>query len=304
MTQSDSSVAQTALRHLIQVFSSTASSAFNLPAGLTVLCHEATAVLAIGGASAWVHDRRSHELVLVATTGTAGEVEGTRIGAEGPTLPSIALRDDRSRPTAWPDSGSATRCRVSIPLRGRRRALGVLVLEDIDSQRAAGLEFLSAADELGRQLSSAIENLLLLEDVLQSRRELAHTFDSLVDLVAICDARLRVVHVNRALGWRLGAPRGRVVDRPLGDLLGHEAARWLRSSEFALGMQAATTEAKEVEDPLLGGRFTMTISSGSRCAIRVQASRPTPFRGCSSRSTPPRKSAAEQALAWRSPTAS
>jgi C4-dicarboxylate-specific signal transduction histidine kinase len=248
-----------AVGHLLRLFSRTASSAFNLPAGLLVLCHEAPAALGTGGASAWIHDRRSHELVLVASTGTAGEAEGARLGADAPRLPALALRDVRAR-CAAAGAGLAGRGVVSIPLRGRRRALGVLMLEDLDATQGADVEFLAEADELGRQLSAAIENLLLLDDVLRSRTELAHTFDSLEDLVAICDARLRVVHVNRTLGVRLAAPRDHLVDRPLADLLGHEAARWLKSKELSDGMRASVTDALEIEDPLLGGRFTMTLT--------------------------------------------
>jgi signal transduction histidine kinase len=245
--------------HLLQAFSRTASSAFNLHAGLTVLCHESPAAIGVGGASVWIHDRRSHELVLAASTGTFGTAEGSRLRVDAPHLPAVALREDRARCADAPGIDTGRR-RVSIPLRGRRRALGVLMLEDVDRARAEDPEFLAEADELGRQLSSAIENLLLLEDVLRSRRELAHTVDSLEDLVAVCDARLRVVHVNRTMAVRLAAPRAQIIDRPLADLLGHEAARWLDSSELAEEMRASATGAKELDDPMLGGRFTMTLT--------------------------------------------
>ncbi len=276
MTPSDSSVVRSAgatgwrrtarrlrlkdgVGYLLEAFSRTASSAFNLPAGLTVLCHESRAALGVGGASAWIHDRRSHELVLFASTGTAGSVEGTRLPVDAPHLPSAALRGDRAK-NAGVEAAGTNGHRVSIPLRGRRRALGVLMLEDVEPAQAADPEFLAEADDLGRRLSTAIENLLLLEDVLRSRRELACTFDSLEDLVAVCDARLRIVHVNRALGIRLAAPLEHVVDRPLADLLGHEAAQWLESKETAEGMRASASDARELDDPLLGGRFTMTLT--------------------------------------------
>jgi two-component system, NtrC family, sensor kinase len=244
-------------RHLIQAFSRTASSAFNLPAGLTVFCHESPAALRVGGASAWVHDRRSHELVLTASSGTARVPEGTRVSAEAASMPSAALRADRPLPV--PNDGAAPTA-VAIPLRGRRRALGVLMLESIAPERAADPEFLAEADELGHQLSASIENLLLLEDVLSSRRELAHTFDSLEDLVAICDTRLRLVHANRTLALRLHATRERIVDRPIADLIGHDAARWLEASETTERIRTGTSDTRELDDPVLGGRFTMTIS--------------------------------------------
>jgi signal transduction histidine kinase len=246
------------VRNLLQVFTRTASSALNLPAGLTVLCHAAPAALPVGGASAWIHDRRSHELVLTASTGTGGAAEGTRLPADSALLPSSAMRAERAR--AWLGASGTPGHVVAVPLRGRRRALGVLMLEDLDPLVAADPEFLREADDLSTQLSSAIENLLLLEDVLRSRRELACTFDSIEDLVAICDHRLRLIHANRTLAVRLGAPHERIHDRPLADLLGHDTARWIESCDAGERLRQATADSRELDDPVLGGRFTMTLT--------------------------------------------
>ena len=90
--------------------------------------------------------------------------------ADAPDQPSIALRQDRSARSGDGPNGTS---RVSIPLRGRRRALGVLVLEGLDRDRAADPHFLAHADELGHRLASAVENLLLLNDVVQARQQLA-----------------------------------------------------------------------------------------------------------------------------------
>lgn len=246
------------VRNLIQVFTRTASSALNLPAGLTVLCHAAPGALPVGGASAWMHDRRSHELVLTASTPNGGPAEGTRLPADSSLLPASAMRAERAR--AWLGASGTPGHVVAVPLRGRRRALGVLMLERLDPQVAVDPEFLREADDLSAQLSSAIENLLLLEDVLRSRRELACTFDSIEDLVAICDHRLRLIHANRALAIRLGAPHERITDRPLADLLGHEAARWIESHEVGERVRNAAADTRELDDPVLGGRFTMTLA--------------------------------------------
>jgi signal transduction histidine kinase len=172
----DSGVAETesrlgtGVRHLIQVFSKAISSVFSLPAALEVLCREAPAALGAGGASAWLHDRESRELVLAASSGSSSTADGARLPADAQELPSIALRDDRAR---CAEAGPNGTCRVSVPLRGRRRALGVLILEDLDRNRAVDPHFLVHADELGQRLASAIENQLLLKDVVQARQELA-----------------------------------------------------------------------------------------------------------------------------------
>jgi GAF domain-containing protein len=139
---------------------------------------------------------------------------------DGDLLPSIALR--RDQPLRLDAAPGASPGVVALPLRGRRRALGVLVIEGLALDTDAAL--LPELEDLSRQLSASIENLLLLEDVLRSRRELAQTFDSLEDLVAVCDGRMRVVHVNRTLSDRFAHPRDRLFDRPLRELLGGERA--------------------------------------------------------------------------------
>jgi two-component system, NtrC family, sensor kinase len=249
---------QEGLRRLLHAFSRTASSALNLPAALAVLCHEATGVFGARRASAWLHDRRSHELVLAASSGITPATEGLRLRTDSAQAPAAALRDEGARWIARCGE-PAVEC-LTIPLRGHRRALGVLLVEGVSARRARGVGLVEEADEFGRHLSTAIENLLLIEDVLRSRRELAHTFDSLEDLVAVCDAGLTVVHANRALVDRLARPRERVLGQPLGGLVGDAASAWLASAEVADVLRASTTGAREVDDPALGGRFAITLT--------------------------------------------
>ena len=94
--------------------------------------------------------------------------------------------------------GEEVTATVTVPLRGTRRALGTIVFEGVRVEPGGELDLLDRADELGRQLASAIENLQLLDDVLRSRRELENTFDSIAHLVAVADRRGRIVHVNQA----------------------------------------------------------------------------------------------------------
>ena len=96
---------------------------------------------------------------------------------------------------------------VTVPLRGCRRALGTIVFEGVRVETGGELDLLDRADELGRQLSSAIENMQLLDDVMRSRRELENTFDSIAHLVAVSDMRGQIVHVNKAFATRVGRTR-------------------------------------------------------------------------------------------------
>jgi C4-dicarboxylate-specific signal transduction histidine kinase len=150
---------------------------------------------------------------------------------------------------------------VTVPLRGCRRALGALVFEGVRVETSGEIDLLDRADELGRQLSSAIENMQLLEDVMRSRRELENTFDSISHLVAVSDTRGLIVHVNQAFATRVGRPRAELINQPLAAHLGPELGGWLErhkaSTTRTHGESAVTIE---VVDPMLKGPFMVTVT--------------------------------------------
>ena len=73
--------------------------------------------------------------------------------------------------------------------------------------------------------SAAIENVLLLDAVLRSRRELENTFNSLADLVAVSDQDGRLVSMNIAFLERVGTTRQELIDRPIADVVGPATTR-------------------------------------------------------------------------------
>jgi PAS domain S-box-containing protein len=149
---------------------------------------------------------------------------------------------------------------VTVPLRGTRRALGTMVFEGVRVEPGSELEVLDRADELGRQLSSAIENMQLLEGVIRSRHELENTFDSIAHLVAVADRGGKIVHVNRAFAARVGRSRDDLIDRPLSEYVGSELALWLKKlDEQPSTWSEATTIG--ITDPLLDGTFVVTASA-------------------------------------------
>jgi signal transduction histidine kinase len=146
-----------------------------------------------------------------------------------------------------------------VPLRGRRRALGVLVFEDVSVTHSAAPETLEAALELGRQISSAIENTVLFEEVLRSRRELEDTFNSLADFVIVCDRQLRVTHANRAFRARVEPLAGSPLDRRVTELVGSETARWLTALDLT-GSEATQAWTLDIDDPQLGGHVSFQVT--------------------------------------------
>jgi signal transduction histidine kinase len=132
------------------------------------LCEGLPALFGARCASAWVHDRQRRELVLKAATGARDDELGSRLSTESTDHPLV--RALRAAGPEWQAPGPKPR--LVIPLRGRQRALGVLVVEGLRrASSAARREAIALADELSRQLSPAIENRLLFAHVIGQAHE-------------------------------------------------------------------------------------------------------------------------------------
>jgi len=249
------------VRALLDEFSASLSATLNLSSGLDIFCHGANRLFAADRTSVWIHDRRARHLVLQAASDTQDVVRGLRIGTEDATAPASAgMRGLRAEIISHSEGDAATAL-VTVPLRGTRRALGAIVFEGVRVETGGELDLLDRADELGRQLSSAVENMQLLDDVMRSRRELENTFDSISHLVAVSDTRGHIVHVNQAFASRAGLPREELLDRPLTEHIGAELASFIEQHRAASpdppGDAANTCE---VVDPVLKGPFMVTVT--------------------------------------------
>jgi PAS domain S-box-containing protein len=254
------------VRALLEEFSSSLAATLNLGAGLDIFCFGANRLFGSDRTSVWIHDRRVRHLVLQASSDPEHVSRGMRVSTDDPTAPAaVAMRRSRSEivsiagdPTDEVESVTAM---VTVPLRGTRRALGTIVFEGVRVETGGELDLLDRADELGRQLSSAIENMQLLDDVMRSRRELENTFDSITHLVAVSDRRGHIVAVNQAFASRTGVGRDELLNRPLADFIGSELASWLEQHHTvtnARGSEAGAT--REVNDPVLKGPFMVTVT--------------------------------------------
>ena len=246
---------QSELRDLLQAFSRDVSST-TLSAGLEMLCSGAKRIFDADRTSVWLHDRRAGMIVLSASSDVMYLAQDRRLLTSDNHPPAAALRRDRAEIVASASHGNTHTAMVTIPLRGRRRALGTLVMEEVRVEPAAQMELLERADEMGRQLSAAIENVLLLDAVLRSRRELENTFNSLADLVAVCDQHGRLVYTNVAFLARVGARRDALIDNPIERALGPATCALIRRAIE----DSASTASAEIEDAKLRGTFMMTLT--------------------------------------------
>ena len=247
------------VRELLEEFSSSLSATLNLAAGLDIFCHAAKRLFAADRTSVWIHDRRARHLVLRASSDGEGVARGVRISSEDLTAPAAAaMRGTRAEIVS--PSGEEVTAMVAVPLRGCRRALGTILFEGVRVETGGELDLLDRADELGRQLASAIENMQLLDDVIRSRKELENAFDSISHLVAVSDSRGRIVHVNQAFASRAGRGREELLDEPLADHIGPELGAWLERHKSAASRPDGEAATCEVIDPVLNGPFMVTVT--------------------------------------------
>jgi two-component system, NtrC family, sensor kinase len=115
------------------------------------------------------------------------------------------------------------------------------------------MDLLDRVDELGRQVSAAVENVVLLDAVLRSRRELEKTFNALADLVAVSDQQGRLIYANRAFLERSATRTDDVMNRPLVEVLGP-------ATQQLIARAGAVSYSGEVEDSVLKGTFLVTLT--------------------------------------------
>jgi PAS domain S-box-containing protein len=249
---------QSQLRQLLQAFSRDVSST-TLSAGLETLCMGVNRLFDADRTSVWLHDRRSRTLALSASSDVVYLAHERSVAASDTLAPpAVGLRRDRAGVVPSNASAADAAATLMIPLKGRRRALGAIVMDEVRYEPGAQMEMLERADEIGRQLSGAIENVLLLDTVLRSRRELENTFNSLADLVAVSDREGRLVFMNAAFLERSGRPRQELIDAPLVDSVGPATRRLLR--QVADGHGERRVVSAELEDAALHGTFHVTLA--------------------------------------------
>src|SRR4051812_11467462 len=249
------------VRALLEEFTGSLSSTLSLAAGLEIFCHGTNRLFAADRTSVWIHDRRARHLVLQASSDHADMARGVQIGSDDVSAPAaIAMR--RIRAEIVPPAADEATAMVTVPLRGCRRALGAIVFEGVRVETGGEIDLLDRADEIGRQLASAIENMQLLDDVMRARRELENTFDSITHLIAVADMRGHIVHVNQAFASRVGRTREELLDQPIAGHIGPQLAGWLaeRRETQKATKNAEPAVTREVLDSSWNGPFMVTVT--------------------------------------------
>ena len=156
------------LRSLLGAFSGAVSATLSVGPGLDAFVQATNQVLGARRTSAWLHERRERALSLAASSPDRPPDVG-RISLDDADAPAArGLRLEHPQIIEGRDGVI-----LVAPLRGWRRALGTLVIEQ--PPVADGPRLLAQIDELARQLSVGLENVLLLEELLRQRQRLAQS---------------------------------------------------------------------------------------------------------------------------------
>jgi PAS domain S-box-containing protein len=248
------------VRELMDAFARAGASPLTLMPALEAMCRGVGRLMAADVVEVWQHDRRARALVLGASSDPCRRAAEMPIPTADLDAPLAAsLRRDRAELVTGHDRATlGTNVGLVVPLRGRRRALGVLDVRGVRLEHGGEMALLDRATEIGRQLSALLENVQLLDDVMRSRAELENVFNSLADLVVVADASGRIVEVNRAFAERVAQSREALVDRPLDDVLSPALSQWI-ALERGLTTSRAVTHSQWA-DARLGGTFDLTLT--------------------------------------------
>lgn len=187
---------------------------------METLCVDLTRVFTADRVTLWHHDRVARRVTVTA----ASDGSHHRRPASSPTADADAMLVRALRSAAVTlvavatGGGRAPLTNATVPLRGQRRALGVLVFQGMRLAPGDSVSVNESLTHLARAVAHTIDGRQLLEDVLGARRELAQS-QALSNLVA------GIAHeLNNPLQAVLGhlelARRGRTIPEPLAPTLG------------------------------------------------------------------------------------
>jgi signal transduction histidine kinase len=220
-------------------------------------CVDVARLFAADRVEFWSHDREARRLDLAAVSDRRRRPRVEHVStADAAHRVSQAMRHPRAGLIDGPEGRGGVGAVAAVPLRGRRRALGALMVDGIRVTPGDEARVLGRLDGLGHQLSNLLESSQLLEDVLRARRELENTFDSMQDLVLVLDRDGRVTRANEAAATRIGRSRSALESCAITEVVGDALAKWL--TDLAASRQSWQSHTTELDDARLGGTFRIT----------------------------------------------
>ncbi len=251
------------IRDLLDTFISQLAGRLDPAPPLETLCLAATRLFAADRTTVWMLDRDTRALVPIASSDAGYPARVGSVRADDPMAPAAAaLRSPRA---GLASSAAEATSRVTVPLRGYRRALGAVVFDGVRVEAGTDIAMLTRADELGRQLSSALDAMQLIRVVTDSRRDLDQLFASMEHPIVVVDREGVITRANRAFADAVGRMEDTLTQTPLAACVGPDLIAWLDALPSPLEGPAM----RELNDGGLGSLHVVTVTE-----LRSEAGEP------------------------------
>lgn len=146
-----------------------------------------------------------------------------------------------------------------VPLITRDKAIGLILVDNLFTEKPINDDDLRFLTELTSHIASAIENARLFESISFAEAELKHIFESISDMVYFTDKDFTIRHINQAVVKRIGKPEKEIVGEKCYRIF-HGKDAPLEECPHIKTMEFKKPCVQEIEDPYLGGTFVVSNS--------------------------------------------
>lgn len=152
-----------------------------------------------------------------------------------------------------------TRAYAVVPLISRNKVLGVLWVDNFFNSRPITEEDMRFLTAFSNNVTSAIENARLFEQVKLTEQELENIFESMSDMVYFVGEDYVIKNVNKAVSKRVGKPPEEIIGKKCYEVFHGMKEPWSECPhQKTVDKRKAFVE--EVEDPYMGGTFITSSS--------------------------------------------
>jgi two-component system NtrC family sensor kinase len=200
---------QYAARRMIEELAEAAPAVLDLEPLVAMILERTMRALNIRWGLFALCDRTSQELLTVAARGPREDYVGVTWPRDHPLTRWLLDGSPDSRADGLPDSQApatlpALDTAWMVPVRLRDEAVGVFLYGPHTSGAGYSTTECSILDLLANEISAAVANARLFNQVAQARREWLQTFDALSDGVFLHDRQGRILRANRAFARLVG----------------------------------------------------------------------------------------------------
>jgi len=146
-----------------------------------------------------------------------------------------------------------------VPLIMRDRAIGLILVDNLFTNRPINDEDLRFLTELTSHIASAIENARLFESISLAEAELKHIFESISDMVFFTDKDFNIRRINQAVVKRIGKPEKEIIGEKCYRVFHGKDTPW-EGCPHLKTIELRKPQVQEIEDPHLGGTFVVSNS--------------------------------------------